>query len=356
MGSAQHNAPAGPAPGRRRPARPRRAGGSGAPEGVGGRRRWWWRAACRLALLLAVLAGLPAGVRAADVSPADSASGRPPFHPRRLVALGAAGLGLHVVGFRYFDDAWYQGHKQDHIRWIRDWGGETYLNLDKGGHFMGGLVMAQSLQDGLVWCGVPRGASAVLASVTSWAALLEIEMKDAYYDQWGFSIPDFTANTVGAAVPMAYALLPATQALQFKASYHPSRLYLDRRARAAADRPHVDSLIDDYEGMTFGAALQVDALLPPRAAAGWPDGLGFAVGYGATGLHGANVKSRGPNRYYPDLPDAQPEVFLALDWDTRCLPGDGAVLTWLKTRLNWVHWPAPAVRVHPSVRFYLLYM
>jgi len=287
---------------------------------------------------------------------ADSASVWSSLRPRRLALLGGAGLGMHYAGFRYFDKAWYQGEKQDHIRWIADWSGETYLNLDKAGHFMGGMVMSQSLQDGLTWGGLPRCLSAILGTAVSWGVMLEIEMKDAYYNHWGFSIPDFAANTTGATVPLLHALVPATQVLQFKMSYHPSRLYLDRQERRADDRPHVDALIDDYEGMTLWAALQLDRLLPARAAARWPDCLGIAAGYGATGLHGANVKSKGPNKYYRDLPDAEPELFLALDYDTRALPGSSPLWRAVKTRLNWIHWPAPAVRLRPSLRLYLLYL
>jgi hypothetical protein len=185
---------------------------------------------------------------------------------------------------------------------------------------------------------------------------MQIEMRDAYYDQWGFSIPDFAANTAGAAVPLLHHLLPQTQVLQFRFSYHPSPLYRDRRTRAAAGRPHVDSLIDDYEGMTFWAALRLRPLLPAAAAARWPEHLGLAVGYGATGLHGANVKSKGPNKFYRERRDAQGEVLLSLDYDAVGLPGRAPVWRYLKERLRVLHLPAPAVRVYPSFRFYLLYL
>ena len=115
-------------------------------------------ALCCLLLLVGLCASAGA---AADTQPVDSTRTPCGLHPGRLAALGAVGGGLHYVGFRYFDKTWYQGQKQDHIRWIYDWSGDTYLNLDKGGHFMGGMVMAQSIQDGLVWGGVSRRTSAI---------------------------------------------------------------------------------------------------------------------------------------------------------------------------------------------------
>ena len=216
--------------------------------------------------------------------------------------------------------------------------------------------MAQTLNEAYTWSGFSPRTAALLGTLTSWAALLEVEMKDAYFDQWGFSIPDFTANTVGAAVPLIHTLVPATRAVGFKFSYHLSSLYRQRRARAAADRPHIDHLIDDYEGMTFWATVAPEAFLRGRAKEFWPDYLGLAVGYGATGLHGSNVKSKGRAKYYKDLPDARPEVFVSLDYDARYLPGKNPVWQYFKTQLNWIHFPAPAVRIYPEWRFYLLYM
>ena len=86
------------------------------------------------------------------------------------------------------------------------------------------------------------------------------------------------------------------------------------------------------------------------------DAIDIPLGYGGAGLHGSNVKSKGPDKYYPELPDARPEIFLALDCDVRFLPGEGKLWSYLKTQLNWLHFPAPAVRLYPRWRFYLLYM
>lgn len=273
----------------------------------------------------------------------------------RLGALAGGGALLHWAGFKYFDRAWYQGQKRDTIRWLHDWSGDTYLNMDKGGHFMGGLYMASSLSDAYGWAGLGPRTSALAGTATSWAVMLQIEMRDAYYDQWGFSIPDFAANTAGAAVPLLHALYPATEVVGFKFSYWPSDLYLDCEARAREGRPHTKYAIDDYEGMTFWMTVGVGQLLAGRQTR-WPPWLGLALGYGASGMHGSNVKSRGREREYPDLPSARPEVFLALDYDLRHLPAQRPWTRWLRGQANWLHLPAPAVRLYPDLRLYLLYL
>ena len=274
---------------------------------------------------------------------------------KRLALVGGGVSVFRYLGFRYMDRAWYQGEKLGHFRWINDWGGETYLNMDKGGHFMGGLALAQTFAEAYAWCGLGGRSAALLGTLSSWAALLEIEMRDAQFDQWGFSIPDFFANSLGAGVPLLHTYFPATRDLRFKFSYYPSALYLDRDERRAADRPHVEHLIDDYQGMTFWMTLALNQLLRGRAEEIWPDFLGLGLGYGVTGLHGSNVKSKGPDKYYGNLPAARPEIFIALDYDARFLPGRGRIWNHIKTRLNLIHFPAPALRIYPKWRIYLLY-
>ena len=304
---------------------------------------------CRRVLLVALRGLLCAPAHADD----GDATG---VRYDRLALVGGSAATLRYLGFRYVDRAWYQGQKLDSIRWLNDWDGATYVNFDKAGHFMGGLFLAQTLNDAYTWVGFGPRSAALLGTVTSWAALLEIEMRDAYFDQWGFSIPDFVANTAGASLPLIHALFPRTTAIRFKFSYFPSALYRDRERRALADQPHIDHAIDDYEGMTAWMTIAIDEWLSGRAGELWPDYLGLGLGYGVVGLHGSNVKSRGRFKHYRDRLDARPEFFLGLDYDARHLPGRHPLWRYFAEQLNWIRFPAPAIRVYPDLRFYLIYM
>jgi len=278
------------------------------------------------------------------------------LQPRRLAVLGASGAVAHWAGFKYFERTWYQGEKRQSIRWLRDWSGNTYLHMDKGGHFMGGMFMSRSLGDAFQWSGFSPKTAAGLGAAASWAMLFEVEMRDAYFADWGFSIPDFLANTAGASMPLVHELWPRTQVVGFKFSWWPSPLYLDHDERVAAGLPNTRYAIDDYQGMTFWLTLDLEPTLPTRLQPRWPDWLGVAVGYSARGMHGANVKSRGREREFPNLPSARSEVLLSLDYDARQLPPGGWMWEQFKAQLNWLRFPAPAVRVYPDLRFYLLYL
>ena len=96
-------------------------------------------------------------------------------------------------------------------------------------------------------------------------------------------------------------------------------------------------------------------LLPEHAAEIWPDWLGVAVGVGAQGLHGYGHKSRGPDRGYPDLPDAQREIFLSLDFDFSHFFRNHDVLRKFTPYFRLLRFPAPALRIHPTLTFYLVF-
>ena len=136
----------------------------------------------------------------------------------------------------------------------------------QGWTLYGRCIYGAKTQRGLRVGRFHRAHGCSLGNDNQLGSALEIEMRDAYFDQWGFSVPDFVANTLGASLPVLHAFFPRTRALQFKWSYHPSNLYLHNRERSASDLPHVDHLIDDYEGMTFWASLPLPSLSNKKRA------------------------------------------------------------------------------------------
>ena len=276
------------------------------------------------------------------------------IRPNRVAILIGGIASFRYIGLNHVEQTWYSGEKTEKIRWRNDWRGHTYLNMDKGGHFMSGLFTANTITHASSWAGFSPRTSAILGTLISWSALFEIEMRDAYYPQWGFSIPDFTANTIGASIPLIYTLFPKSRSIRFKFGYHPSNLYLERKERSSRYEPHVNNIIDDYEGMSFWVSIPTKKIFPKKFQSKVPNWARLALGYGAVGLHGSNKKSRGRNKGYPDRPDGTPEIFIGLDYDTKYLPGSNHIWRNIKEELNWLRLPAPALRVYPDLRLYLL--
>ncbi len=220
---------------------------------------------------------------------------------------------------------------------------------------MWGIFFAQITRDLYRWIGFSPRTAVLLGSLSSLAEMLYIEYRDGRYEQWGFSTPDAAADVLGALIPLIHANIPETQTVRFKYGYFPSPLYRNRTVRRASGRPSVPSFIDDYEGMTFWMVINPKPLLPKHAAEIWPGWLGVAVGVGAQGLHGYGRKSRGADRGYPDLPDAQREIYLSLDFDFAHSLGNFEVLRKFTPYFRLRRFPTPALRIHPTPIFYLVY-
>ena len=110
------------------------------------------------------------------------------------VALGASYL--------YIQDSWWA---EQQIAFHFDNGADlTYaLNVDKLGHFIGGLQSADLFSSSMRWAGINYKESLFYGAVFGVGLQLAIEMKDAYAPFWGFSKLDLAFGSAGALWPIA---------------------------------------------------------------------------------------------------------------------------------------------------------
>ena len=249
---------------------------------------------CSPALFLAVAVICPgaseagrSGAIAPGYTSQDQESAETPgVRLERVLALCGAGAAIHYLGFRYFDRAWYQGEKRDSIRWINDWSGDTYLNLDKGGHFMGGLFLSSLFSNAYSWAGFDTLRDIYSTGhPNQLGGAVRNRNARRLFRALGFQHSRFRLQHAGCrGAAGSRHLSTASRAIGFKFSYWPSpALSRQRVERSREQRPHTDHLIDDYQGMTFWMTLAVEQFLPDREARIWPDFLGVALGYSAIG-------------------------------------------------------------------------
>ena len=98
------------------------------------------------------------------------------------------------------------------------------------------------------------------------------------------------------------------------------------------------TILDDYESQYYWLSVNLQALLGESTATFVPTFLNVAIGYGVTNL---DLKGGGDREFY-----------LSLDLDVNRLPGSGGFLSAIKHVLNYIHLPAPAIRLTPSVITY----
>lgn len=258
------------------------------------------------------------------------------------VAAGAGAFAAHI-------EPWWSGEKAD-FRVDYDWYDGYHLEMDKLGHFFLNIQVTRLSAASWEWAGISRKPALWLGALTSTAIYTAVELMDGNYNKWGFSVPDYVANLLGAAYPIAQEYFKPLRHFNFKFSYWPSEFYrndrdLNKHRDGFMGYEPTDNWMEDYDGMAFWLSADVDWMLPEVLKPYWPDWLNIAFGYGAYNL----------SQWNQDIKERR--WFIALDYNLECLPGDSAFMKGLKSVLNIIHFPAPTIRMTPDgdVSFYLLY-
>ena len=268
------------------------------------------------------------------VHPSDTGEG---VNTARLYIVGgvmAAGMvGIHL----YQESGWWKYNRTPfHFREDLTYG----RSVDKIGHFYGTGLWAFSLRKILGWANVPDRSALLLGSAGAFLFQTFVEVEDGF-SAWGFARVDFLSDLGGALWPIAQYHSDALSRIDIKMSYKPTSLLNKPSGGGFAGQKHL--VMDDYEGQTFWLALSPDDLLPHAAASVWPDFLDVAVGYGVR-----DVSSIAGEPYSV--------VFIGLDYDMKkIIPQTSSFLVTLSDVLNFIHFPAPALRIHPTTVAYGLY-
>lgn len=207
--------------------------------------------------------------------------------------------------------------------------GTPYLHQDKLGHFYFTYLSSDLIGRSFTWAGVERGNSLWYAGGIALAFQTYVEIEDGFHPELGFSAGDELANILGAGWPVAKSECGFLKNVIPKWSVLSSAAYRSGRYR---------SIIDDYESQYVWCSVNVKGLLADASPSFIPSFLNLAVGFGVKGILDADGAHR--------------EVYLGLDVDWDRLPGDGSLLAALKHALNYVHTPAPTIRLTPDAVVY----
>jgi hypothetical protein len=253
----------------------------------------------------------------------------------KMILVTSTLLAANVTTYLAHIEPWWSGEKSGfHFRF--DWYSNYWREMDKFGHFYSNIQLTRLTAWAFRWAGASHRTALWLGFANSTLLYTSFELTDAGFSEWGFSVPDYTANLLGASFPILQEYLPALRHFNFKISYWPSQ-YL--RSEEAGKQPGFmfyepyEYHAGDYDGMTFWLSADIIWILPSTLKPYWPQWLNLAVGYGSKNLPQAN-----PAFKYR-------EFYLALDYNiNRLMPGEGGFVGVLKSVLNAIHLPAPAIR------------
>ena len=224
----------------------------------------------------------------------------------------------------------------------------TYaLNVDKAGHFMGGLQSADIFASSMRWSGISNKKSLWYGAFFGSGLQLAIEIKDAYAPYWGFSKWDLAIGSAGAFWPLFQHYNDKLKAIKFKFSYYKhSNIYWELEKQRGKEVNRY-SWQDDYPNQTYWISLDVNYLTDYCC---WPDWLHIAVGFGLDDnqyLNNNFTKKGGNNEWY-----------IALDYDIPKLlkNWDSSTAKTIKHWFNYFHFPSPTIRIIPKIQFYPLFL
>ena len=282
----------------------------------------------------------------ADISKTSRYPMKPakPGRQRLYLVSGFTGLAMTGIYIAHIKP-WWSGEKQG-FRVKFDWVNNYWLEVDKFGHFYANIQATRATASLFRYAGVDRRKSLWIGATNSLLLYTAFELTDAGFADWGFSVPDYVANVLGAGYPLLQEYWPVLGHFQFKISYFPSRYYQNERYATTPgffDYMAYEYPVGDYDGMTFWLSADADWMLPAPLKPYWPDWLNLALGYGARDLPQGNMELKYRTWY------------LGLDYNLEKLPGDTPFLKSLKSVLNAIHFPAPAIRIGENGQvFYLL--
>ena len=247
--------------------------------------------------------------------------------------------------YLYVENSWWSDKQ---IPFHFDDGADlTYaLNLDKVGHFMGGLVAADFFSSSIKWAGMNERKSLWYGAAFGSGLQLAIEMKDAYAPYWGFSKWDLALGSAGSFWPVAQYYNDDLKAINFKFSYYKrSNIYWDLDKQRGKETNKY-AWQDDYPNQTYWIAFNVNHFVETCC---WPDWLNVALGFGIddTQYLIGGTKAGGNN-----------EWFIALDYDVPKMlkKWDSPIAKKVKHWLNYFHLPAPTIRISPKLELYPLFL
>ena len=286
------------------------------------------------------------------------------FSQRRFNTALGFGLGTYATLSTGLYFAWYRQYPQSSFRLFDDSG--EWLDMDKGGHVYSAYFQSVICYQGAKWTGLSEQKSILTGVLAAGLFQTTIEVMDGFSEEWGFSIPDVAANTIGIATFAIQQKYWGEQRLRFKVSTLPDRYpsfpITGSEGTVISSRDRTDDLfgssyletyLKDYNTQSYWLSCDIKSFLPEGNT--WPDWLDFAIGYGGENMYGGytNTWQQGSETFTVDA-DLYPrtrQYFIGLDLDLTGIKTKNSFLSALLRGLNIFRVPAPALEINSRGEF-----
>lgn len=245
--------------------------------------------------------------------------------------ISAGILSLSVVSIYQAGKPIYYNQPRSQFHWTRvkndiEFYDNDFRGLDKFGHFYSASLFAQNIYFMSRWSGLNNTTASYTSFILSSSIMTAMEIHDAYYERWGFSVGDFLYNLGGAVFFVSQQNYALMRNLDFKMSY-------DFTTPAAEE-----TAIESYPNMTYWLTVNPSGLFKDATFSWIPNWINFALGISVT--HSKPGKT---------------ELILAVDYNLKRIKTKSVYLNHLIHLIDRYKLPAPALRLAPGFIGYGLY-
>lgn len=276
---------------------------------------------------------------------------RQPDYKARLIGVSVTVSVLYLGTMTGLYELWYADYPKSSFHLIDDSG--EWMYMDKIGHATSSYWIGRIGYESLRWSGVSKKKSTWYGGMWGLAYLTSVEVFDGFSAEWGASIPDLAANTIGTGFFIGQQLLWHNQPFIFKVSFHPTK-YADYRPDLYGKK-FVKQMLKDYNGQTYWLSANIASFLPE--ASRFPKWLDVSLGYSAEGMLGARFNP--PDYNGKPLPafERYSQYLLSLDIDLTKIKTRNKTVSMLLNLVGYLKIPFPAVEFNriDKVRWHWMY-
>lgn len=252
--------------------------------------------------------------------------------------LAAEGIVL-TGGITYLSKQWYSDKKRVPFHFYNDLRG--WNQVDKFGHFYASYIESDIGYSLMKKFNFSEKKALYLGGFQGLILETPIEIFDAYYDGWGFSLSDMVANAAGSLFFIFQQKIFKEQIIKPKLSF--SRSKYARIANGYLGKNNIISeFLYDYNGYTFWFSISPRSIFPRSKIPKW---VNISFGYGSDGMIG-EFKNLSSYKGI-EIPNFERfrQFYLSLDVDFSKIKTNSKFMKGVFTTLSYIKIPLPTLEI-----------
>jgi len=213
------------------------------------------------------------------------------FKDKKLKHLVISESAVFSLALVCLNELWYKNYPKSNFHFVND--NSSWLQMDKFGHaatsYYGGVNGIKLYK----WAGLEYIKAVWVGGLTGFLFNSTIEILDGFSANWGASLGDVFANSMGSLLAISQELFWKEQKVMLKYSY--SKSVIADSNNELFGNTILQRSLKDYNGQTYWLSLNINSLFELEKSS-FPKWLNFALGYSGNGMISAQNKT-GDNRY-----------------------------------------------------------